>query len=214
MFDLKQAREALNISQEEVAQAAGVSRGTVSKWESGDIANMKRDKIAKIAALLHVSPLAILGIEQHDNSDLPIHSYRYIPAAISAGKPAEVDPISEDQVEVMDIPDAVMGKWAGHSDVTLMRANGESMNRVIPDGSLIGVHSIDDPSDLKDGDIVVFDCDGEYAVKRFYNDPQHRQYIFQPDSTRASYLPIVYAYDSDELVHIVGKVVMYTVELS
>lgn len=52
-----------------------------------------------------------------------------------------MDAITPDQLEVVAIPDAVMGKWAGHTDISLMRANGESMNRVIPNGSLIGAFS-------------------------------------------------------------------------
>ena len=47
-FNLKDRREALKLSQEEVAKAIGVTKATVSKWEKGDIANMKRDKISQL----------------------------------------------------------------------------------------------------------------------------------------------------------------------
>ena len=62
-FDLKERREQLNLSQEEVAHAIGVTKATVSKWEKGDIANMKRDKISQLSKVLKVSPLSILGME-------------------------------------------------------------------------------------------------------------------------------------------------------
>jgi transcriptional regulator with XRE-family HTH domain len=52
----------------EVAEYVGVSEGTVSRWESGDISNMKRDKIYKLAKILKISPLIILGWEDQDGN--------------------------------------------------------------------------------------------------------------------------------------------------
>lgn len=43
--DLKQRRIELNLTMAEVAKKVGVSEATISRWESGDIANMRRDKI-------------------------------------------------------------------------------------------------------------------------------------------------------------------------
>ena len=68
-FNLKKRREELNLSQESVAESIGVTKATVSKWEKGDIANMKRDKIALLAKVLKVSPLSILGLEDVSDSD-------------------------------------------------------------------------------------------------------------------------------------------------
>ncbi len=50
-------RKALHYTMDELALLVGVSKGTIKKWESGYISNMGRDKIAKLAAALHVSPL-------------------------------------------------------------------------------------------------------------------------------------------------------------
>ena len=44
--DIKQRRIELGLTMADVAQSVGVSEATISRWESGDIANMKRDKIA------------------------------------------------------------------------------------------------------------------------------------------------------------------------
>lgn len=196
----------------DLASALGFSTSTVWDWANGKT-YPRIDKIEMMANYFGVKKSAL--VEHHDNGvPLPIHTYPYVPAAISAGPPTTVDAIAPDQLKQVAIPDAVMGKWAGHSDISLMRANGDSMNRVIPNGSLIGVRKIDEISDLKNGDIVVFDCDGEYAVKRFYNDKQNRTYIFQPDSDRDGFFPVTHSYDDEDLVAIVGKVVMYVVELN
>jgi repressor LexA len=57
-------RKRLGLTMKEIAEAVGVSEATVSRRESGDINNMRRDKIAKLAAVLNLSPIKILGIEE------------------------------------------------------------------------------------------------------------------------------------------------------
>lgn len=58
---LKQRRIEMNLTMREVADAVGVSEGTISRWESGDIANMRRDKIMALAEALRISPRVIMG---------------------------------------------------------------------------------------------------------------------------------------------------------
>lgn len=56
-------RKELGLTLDEVAAFVGVNKGTVSRWESGEIDNMRRDKIAKLAEVLKVSPLFIMGMD-------------------------------------------------------------------------------------------------------------------------------------------------------
>ena len=58
---LKNRRTELGLTQLDVANAVGVSEATVSRWESGDIANMKRSRIASLASVLKMSPSIIMG---------------------------------------------------------------------------------------------------------------------------------------------------------
>lgn len=55
------------MSLEQVGDIVGVGKSTVRKWETGDIANMRRDKIALLAQALGVTPGYLMGWE--DNSD-------------------------------------------------------------------------------------------------------------------------------------------------
>lgn len=57
---IKNRRIELNMTMKEVADKVGVSEGTVSRWESGDIANMRRDKIMALAKVLDLSPNVIM----------------------------------------------------------------------------------------------------------------------------------------------------------
>lgn len=50
-------RKALGLSLEDVGKAVGVGKSTVRKWENGMIKNMGRDKIAALAAVLHMNPV-------------------------------------------------------------------------------------------------------------------------------------------------------------
>ena len=61
---LKQRRKELKMTMLEVSKKVNVSEATISRWESGDIANMKRDKIALLAKALQVTPAYIMGWEE------------------------------------------------------------------------------------------------------------------------------------------------------
>ena len=53
----------LGLTLEDVAKAVGVSASCVQRWESGDISNMRRDRIVRLAKVLNVSPLEIIGVD-------------------------------------------------------------------------------------------------------------------------------------------------------
>ena len=61
---LKNRRIELDMTMKELADKVGVSEGTISRWESGEIANMRRDKIQALANALHLSPGVIMGWEE------------------------------------------------------------------------------------------------------------------------------------------------------
>lgn len=52
-----------NMTLEDVAKGVGVGKSTVRKWETGMIANMRRDKIAALAKTLHTTPAYLMGWE-------------------------------------------------------------------------------------------------------------------------------------------------------
>ncbi|WP_173431965.1 helix-turn-helix domain-containing protein [Sharpea azabuensis] len=53
---IKQLREQKGMTLEELGNKVGVGKSTVRKWETGMIANMRRDKIKKVADALDTSP--------------------------------------------------------------------------------------------------------------------------------------------------------------
>lgn len=58
---IKTRRKALGLTMLEIANKVGVSEATVSRWESGDIANMRHDKIILLADALSTSVEYLMG---------------------------------------------------------------------------------------------------------------------------------------------------------
>lgn len=65
---IKQLRLERNMTLEQVADIVGVGRSTVRKWETGMIANMKRDKIALLAKALGTTPAYLMGWKEQTNA--------------------------------------------------------------------------------------------------------------------------------------------------
>ena len=61
---LAERRKALGLTQKEIAVLVEVSEATVSRWESGEIANMRRDRIAAYAKALRTTPSFIMSGEE------------------------------------------------------------------------------------------------------------------------------------------------------
>lgn len=67
---IKNRRKELRLTQAEVAKACNVSEATVSRWESGDIANMSRSKIQALASILRISPVTLIN-NGEGNKEMP-----------------------------------------------------------------------------------------------------------------------------------------------
>ena len=72
---IKNLRLENNMTLEELGNKVGVGKSTVRKWENGMIANMRRDKIAKLADALNVSPAYLMGWNESSASAATIELY-------------------------------------------------------------------------------------------------------------------------------------------
>lgn len=62
---IKILRKQKGMTLEELGDKIGVGKSTVRKWETGMIANMRRDKISKIAEALDTTPAYLMGWEEN-----------------------------------------------------------------------------------------------------------------------------------------------------
>lgn len=65
---IKALRKEKRLTLEQVADIVGVGKSTVRKWETGMIANMKRDKIASLAKALGTTPEYLMGWDEKKDS--------------------------------------------------------------------------------------------------------------------------------------------------
>jgi transcriptional regulator with XRE-family HTH domain len=68
---IRNKRLEMGLTMKQVADAVGVSEGTVSRWESGEIENMRRDKIAALSKLLSIDPRIIMGWQLQTDDNEP-----------------------------------------------------------------------------------------------------------------------------------------------
>ena len=210
MIDLKVRRESLGLSQEKVARKIHVTRSTVSKWEKGNIKNMKRDKIRGLAQVLKINPL-LLGINPSEK-DQELQ-YNYFDVGLSAEILSKDDLFQSIDTKQITLPDAIMGKFAGNPNVIISRINSEAMNRVIPNGSLIVIQKVDSLEALKDNDIVVYQDGESISIKQFYNKKKKHTIIFTPDSNNDSFHPLSYSYNNLSDIKIIGKIIFNMVSI-
>lgn len=119
---IKMLRIQNGLTLEEVGNIVGVGKSTVRKWESGEIANMRRDKIALLAKALHVTPAFLMGWEADAANELTAKVIRVpVLGTIPAGIPIEA---IEDVIDWEELP-AEMAR--GGKEYFALQIKGDSM---------------------------------------------------------------------------------------
>lgn len=201
---LKARRTELGLTQLDVANAVGVSEATVSRWESGDIANMKRSRIASLASVLKISPSIIMGWngtpEIRLPSDvitiIPMPTMRKVPliGSIACGTPILAEENCEGEV---DVPDHIRADFA-------LRCKGDSMiNARIFDGDIVYIRQ---QESVEHGEIAAILIDDEATLKRVYMYDD----CISLEAENPQYKPMVYRGEEMNNIRILGKAVAFT----
>lgn len=106
---IKTRRVELNLTLDDVAKIVGVSGATVSRWETGDIENMRRDKIALLATALQVSPAFIMGWDEGATTD----TGKSKSPLRSVSRLEEVKPTPDEDKEIASFIDFLVSKRKG-----------------------------------------------------------------------------------------------------
>ncbi|MGI6206366.1 MAG: LexA family protein [Anaerovoracaceae bacterium] len=197
-MDLRKRRKQLGLTLKEVAQAVGVAEGTVSRWETGDIANMRRDRIKKLADVLQIQPSEIVGYQidtpTSRNSSTRIKVYGKVPAGI----PLEA---VEDIIDWEDIPE----EWLrGDKEYFGLMVEGYSMYPTYQPGDTI--ICLRQPDCESGQDAVVYVNGYNATLKRVIKQPFG--ILLQPLNPDPQYEAHFYDYDDpDNPISILGVVV-------
>lgn len=197
---IKKRRVELGLTIADIADACGVSEATVSRWENGRIANMKRSRIADLAKALQLSPSVIVGTEDTPGGTLPsnilpIPETKKVPmlGSVACGEPIYMDEV---RGEYYPMDSRI------HADFCL-KAQGDSMiNARICDGDIVFIQA---SPEVDNGQIAAVAIDDEATLKYFY------QYgdtvVLRPANPK--YEEMTYTDDDLNRIRILGRAVAF-----
>lgn len=200
---IRDLRAKHNLTLEQVAQQVGVGRSTVRKWETGMIANMRRDKIERLARALHTTPGYLMGWEEEEpavqrlpSNIIPFPETRQIPliGSIACGAPILADEHIEDYIK---IPAHIPGDFA-------LTCKGDSMSGArIFDGDIVYIRQQDT---VDNGQIAAILIDGEATLKRvkIYDD----HIVLEPENPH--FRPLTFWGEEMNDLRILGRAVAFT----
>lgn len=195
--NIKALRKRFGVTQRELAEAVGVTENAVSKWETG-YSVPRMGAIEKIATHYGVTIRSIVdddGMEERSTT-----------RAGDAGLPLLAMPrtCGEDVQAVEGLMSVPYEVWRDHPRGYFLKAKGQQMNRLYPEGSLILVDPDVEPSS---GSIVVARLGAaDYVMRRLYKGSS--VLVLSPDSWEEGYEDIVISGDN-HTVEFVGSVVWF-----
>lgn len=198
-YKIAEARIAKGWSQQELADRMETTQQTIQRYESG-ARDIKSSVLIKLSAVLDVTISYLLGLE---NASLPNNSTVDVPSygSIAAGTPIEM-------VEVKDSQPVPVKVHERFPKAFLLKVEGESMNRILPNGS----YALIDPAQKEpiSGKPYAVCVNGyDATIKRVVK--LSNGFELTPDSTDPTFRPTVYDFNEPgtDPVTIIGRVVFY-----
>lgn len=195
---IKDLRLQNEMTLEELGNLVGVAKSTVKKWEDGQIANMRRDKIAKLAEIFNISPAELFGWSDYvpaDNIFKVDKKVFPLLGSIACGNPITAEENIEVYIE------------AG-SDINAdfcLRAKGDSMiNARIYDGDIVFIRK---QPIVENGQIAAVLIDNEATLKRMYYDRENN--IVQLVAENPAFPPLVYTGEKLNEIRVLGLAVAF-----
>lgn len=199
---IKELRVANDMTLEQVADIVGVGKSTVRKWETGMIANMRRDKIAALAKALHTTPEYLMGwsteIEISNLFKIETKKFRLL-GNIACGEPIFAD-------EQMDL---YVEAGANIQADFCLKASGDSMiGARIHDGDIVFIRQQDM---VEDGEIAAVLIEDEATLKRVYYDREAG--VLQLFAENPQYKTMRFSGEELDHIRILGKAVAFQSDL-
>lgn len=199
---IKDLRLSQNLTLEQVANEVGVGKSTVRKWETGMIANMRRDKIASLAKALHTTPAYLMGWIDEPHREITLDNLFRIETKkfpllgnIACGEPIFANEERELYVEA----------GANIQADFCLRAKGDSMiGARIYDGDIVFIkqHPM-----VEDGEIAAVLIEDEATLKRVYYDRENG--VLQLFAENPQYKTMRFVGEELNQIRIIGRAVAF-----
>lgn len=197
---IKQRRQEIGLTVDQVAEKIGKNRATVYRYESSEIEKFPIDVLSPLAEALRTTPAYLMGWDDGSGvmpaNIMPMPEMRKIPllGAIACGEPILAVENIEDYVK---IPKDMPGDFA-------LRCKGDSMiNARIFDGDIVYIRQQDT---VENGEIAAVLIDSDATLKRVRLFDDH--IVLEPENPM--YKPWVYWNEEMNTVRILGKAVAFT----
>lgn len=201
-YKIAEARIAKGWSQQQLADRIGTTQQTIQRYESG-ARDLKSSVIIKLSSALGVTISYLLGLKDTDEEVIADDQFIDVPlyGSIAAGTPIEM-------VEVEDTFPVPTKMREAHPDAFLLKVEGESMNRILPNGC----YALVDPCDtVEENGAPYAVCVNGYdaTIKRVRK--LNNGFELVPDSNDPTYPVQTFNYNEPgtETVTVIGRVVYY-----
>ena len=185
---IKPRRLQLGLNANDVAEALGISRATLYRYESHEIEKLPISVVEPLAEILDITPMELMGWNEQG-----LKGKKTIPlvGTIACGSPI----LAEENIE-----EYIAAPIGCEADFAL-RCRGDSMIRArICDGDLVFLHS---QPDCSNGEIAAVLIGEEATLKRVYKQPD--AVTLMPENSE--YSPLVYRREQMNEIRILGKAV-------
>lgn len=200
-------RKRKNITQEELAKIAGVTRAAVSQWEGG-FSEPRMGSIQNIADHFGISKSDIIEdggmfgkftmVNGAIKPTTAKPAYAPLLGRVHAGKAQEPDVLQS----AVPVPYEIIHR---HPQGYFLQVEGDCMDNVYPEGCYILIDPEQRPSN---GSIAVVSIDGaDYVMRRLYRGAN--TLILSPDSSNAEHVDMVFGAATEHTVEFHGTVVWF-----
>lgn len=197
----KLLREMKKVTMVEVADAIGMSQATISEWEKGN-------KFPRSGALQQLAIYFNVPMEYFFKGDAYL-LVEMINIPLYRPKSINVD-LECYEVEHIALPLRSLMGYSKDENFIAFDVLEESMDLLFPGKSqIVGIKS--GLEELKDGDIVLYNLDNKYDIRRFKKNEEHEVYVLSPESSNKSFFDIIIPYNALGELEIVAKVIWYGV---
>lgn len=228
---IKQKRKGLRLTQDEVAKRIGVSRVSITNWESSDKGRTrpKGEHLLKLAQVLQCSPDWLVDDKAKEEPKLDkTESYKL--GGFETWDSST--PLSDDEIEIPFYKEVELAAGNGmivqredgdrklrFAKSTLRRAGvdpaaaacvsvtGDSMMPVLPDGATVGIDTSN--KRIKDGEMYAIDHDGQLRVKVLHRIGGTGIRLHSFNTTH--YPDEDYQTDQAKSIKVIGRVFWYSV---